>query len=64
MRRWDLAAIRVKCLLLCTEGHLYAIDVDPIELPRTRARLAALGFGEDILSIRQMNFSQMDPDYT
>lgn len=42
------------------EGHLYAIDVDPIELPRTRARLAALGFGQDILSIRQMNFSQMD----
>ncbi|MFA0815739.1 MAG: 16S rRNA (cytosine(1402)-N(4))-methyltransferase RsmH [Anaerofustis sp.] len=42
------------------KGHLYATDVDPIELPRTKERLAALGFGEEILSIRQMNFSEID----
>lgn len=41
-------------------GKLYAIDVDPIELPRTRERLAAMGFGEDVLSIQKMNFSGID----
>jgi len=43
-----------------SKGHLYATDVDPIELPRTKERLAALGFGDEILSIRQMNFSEID----
>lgn len=42
------------------KGHLYALDVDPIELPRTRERLAGLGFGPEILTIRQMNFSDID----
>lgn len=42
------------------QGRLYATDVDPIELPRTRERLANLGYGADILDIRQMNFSQID----
>ncbi|MDZ4667787.1 MAG: 16S rRNA (cytosine(1402)-N(4))-methyltransferase RsmH [bacterium] len=42
------------------EGHLFATDVDPFELPRTKDRLANLGFGEEILSIRKMNFSQID----
>jgi 16S rRNA (cytosine1402-N4)-methyltransferase len=46
--------------LLVPGGHLYAVDVDPFELPRTRERLAALGFGEDVLSIRKMNFSEID----
>jgi 16S rRNA (cytosine1402-N4)-methyltransferase len=41
-------------------GRLYAIDVDPIELPRTRDRLAALGFGTDVLVIKKMNFSGID----
>jgi 16S rRNA (cytosine1402-N4)-methyltransferase len=41
-------------------GKLYAIDVDPLELPRTRERLAAMGFGEDVLSIQKMNFSGID----
>lgn len=45
---------------LGSQGHLFALDVDPIELPRTRERLAALGYGEEILSIRQMNFSDLD----
>ncbi len=41
-------------------GKLYAIDVDPIELPRTRERLAALGFGPDVVEMKIMNFSQID----
>lgn len=45
---------------LDSQGRLYAIDVDPIELPRTQERLERLGYGPDILEIRQMNFSQID----
>jgi 16S rRNA (cytosine1402-N4)-methyltransferase len=41
-------------------GRLFAIDVDPFELPRTRDRLAALGYGPDVLIIRNMNFSGID----
>ncbi len=42
------------------KGHLYATDVDPIELPKTRARLEGLGYGSDRITIRQMNFSEID----
>ena len=45
---------------LDSQGRLYAIDVDPIELPRTQERLERLGYGPEILEIRQMNFSQID----
>lgn len=45
---------------LNSTGCLYAIDVDSLELPRTRERLEGLGYGEDILKIRQMNFSEID----
>lgn len=38
-------------------GHLWALDVDPLELPRTTARLRGLGFEEQVLSLRQMNFA-------
>jgi len=38
-------------------GRLFALDVDPIELPRTEARLRAAGFGEDVLVVRRMNFA-------
>ena len=48
----------LKCL--DSQGRLYAIDVDPLELPRTQERLAHLGYGADILEIRSMNFSQID----
>ncbi len=41
-------------------GHLYAIDADPIELPRTVERLGKLGYGPDILTIKNMNFSNID----
>ena len=42
------------------QGHLYATDIDPIESEKTKARLEALGFGSDILTIRRMNFSDLD----
>jgi len=42
------------------KGHLYALDVDPIELPKTRERLANLGFGPESLTIKQINFSNID----
>lgn len=45
---------------LVPTGHLYATDVDPYELPLTRDRLKALGYGEDVLTIRKMNFSGID----
>ena len=41
-------------------GHLFAIDVDPFELPRTRDRLASLGYGAEVLTIQKMNFSDID----
>lgn len=48
----------LKCL--SPGGGLIAIDVDPIELPRTRDRLAALGYGPEQVSIRKLNFSGID----
>lgn len=45
---------------LVPSGKLYATDVDPIELPRTQERLAALGYGPDVLIIKKMNFSDID----
>ena len=42
------------------QGHLYATDVDPIESEKTRSRLADAGFGPEILTIRRMNFAQLD----
>ncbi|BEP28056.1 16S rRNA (cytosine(1402)-N(4))-methyltransferase RsmH [Helicovermis profundi] len=41
-------------------GHLYALDVDPIELPRTRDRLEKQGYGPEILTIKQLNFLEVD----
>jgi 16S rRNA (cytosine1402-N4)-methyltransferase len=48
----------LKCLQ--SKGCLYAIDVDTLELPRTKDRLERLGYGSEILKIRQMNFSKID----
>ena len=41
-------------------GRLYAIDVDPFEITRTRDRLLTLGYGPEVLVIKQMNFSDID----
>jgi len=38
-------------------GRLFGLDVDPLELPRTEARLRGLGFSEERLLIRRMNFA-------
>lgn len=49
-------------MLKCLEssGHLYALDVDPLESEKTRERLLHLGYGPDILTIRQLNFADVD----
>lgn len=41
-------------------GHIYALDVDPIESAKTKKRLADLGFGEDILTVKLQNFRDID----
>jgi 16S rRNA (cytosine1402-N4)-methyltransferase len=38
-------------------GHLLALDVDPLELPRTEQRLREAGFGSDQLTVRKSNFA-------
>ncbi|MFY8044596.1 MAG: 16S rRNA (cytosine(1402)-N(4))-methyltransferase, partial [Rhodoferax sp.] len=40
-------------------GRIFGMDVDPIELPRTTARLRALGYGEDALRVHRANFSDL-----
>ncbi len=40
-------------------GRLFGIDVDPVELPRTEARLRKLGFDEAALVIQRINFSEL-----
>jgi 16S rRNA (cytosine1402-N4)-methyltransferase len=48
----------LKCLQ--GQGHIYALDVDPIESAKTKARLESQGFGEDILIVRLQNFKDID----
>ncbi|MEG0839682.1 MAG: 16S rRNA (cytosine(1402)-N(4))-methyltransferase RsmH [Hydrogenoanaerobacterium sp.] len=48
----------LKCL--GASGHIYAIDVDPIESLKTEARLRSEGYGADILTVKQMNFADID----
>jgi 16S rRNA (cytosine1402-N4)-methyltransferase len=38
-------------------GQLLALDADPIELPRTEARLRRLGFADEALLVRRTNFA-------
>src|ERR1041385_4611184 len=38
-------------------GRLIGLDVDPIELPKTEARLRTLGFGPDTLIVHRTNFA-------
>ena len=42
------------------EGHIYGLDVDPIEIVKTTDRLRKAGYGEDILTIIQQNFRNID----
>ena len=48
----------LKCLQ--GRGHLHALDVDTIEMAKTRERLGKLGYGPEILTIRQLNFADID----
>ena len=42
------------------QGHIYGLDVDPIESVKTEARQRELGFGEDIFTMIQTNFANID----
>lgn len=48
----------LKCLQ--GQGHIYGLDVDPIESAKTKERLEKQGFGEDILTVRLQNFAEID----
>lgn len=51
-----------KGMLKCLngEGHIYGLDVDPIESAKTKERLEKQGFGNDILTVKLMNFKDID----
>lgn len=38
-------------------GRVLALDVDPIELPKTEARLRGRGYGPDVLLVRRSNYA-------
>ncbi len=41
-------------------GHIYGLDVDPIESEKTEKRLRDLGYGENIFTRRLQNFADID----
>lgn len=51
-----------KEMLKCLEGqgHIYGLDVDPVESAKTKERLEKQGFGEEILTVRLQNFADID----
>lgn len=48
----------LKCL--DHQGHIYGLDVDPIESAKTKERLKGLGYDEDILTVKLTNFANID----
>lgn len=48
----------LKCLGSC--GHIYGLDVDGAELAKTKERLKALGYGPELLTVKQLNFADID----
>lgn len=42
------------------KGHICALDVDPIEMEKTKKRLAEMGYGDDILTVIRQNFANID----
>lgn len=42
------------------QGHIHALDIDPIESVKTKERLAEAGFGPEILTVWQTNFANID----
>ncbi|MGN0203370.1 MAG: 16S rRNA (cytosine(1402)-N(4))-methyltransferase RsmH [Coprococcus sp.] len=51
-----------RAMLQCLkgQGHLTALDIDPLEMVKTQERLRNLGYGPEILTIRQINFADVD----
>lgn len=47
----------LKCLE--SKGHIYGLDIDPIESEKTKKRLNALGYGEDVFTVKLMNFAEI-----
>ncbi len=45
---------------LDSKGHIYALDVDPIESAKTKARLESVGYGPEILTVLLQNFVNID----
>ncbi len=48
----------LKCL--DSKGHIYGLDADPIEIVKTKNRLANLGYGDDIFTAKNINFANID----
>ena len=42
------------------KGHIYALDVDPIESAKTRERLEKKGFGAEDITVKLINFANID----
>lgn len=42
------------------EGHIYGLDIDPIEIKKTEKRLMEKGFASDIFTAVHMNFKDID----
>lgn len=42
------------------KGHIYGLDVDPIESEKTKERLQNQGYGPEILTVKLINFAQID----
>ncbi len=41
-------------------GRLIGLDVDPLELPQTEARMRASGFGRDVFAAHRRNFADLE----
>lgn len=48
----------LKCL--GGEGHIYGLDIDPIEIEKTTKRLEEKGFGKEMLTTVNTNFQNID----
>ncbi len=44
---------------LSGEGHLYALDIDPIEREKTKDRLKSRGFTDNVLTVLGRNFGEL-----
>ena len=45
---------------LAGSGHLYSLDVDPIEIVKSEKRLRDKGYGEEVLTVVRTNFANID----